>query len=221
MAEPGNEQARDYSCREVVGLASEYLEGAMTSEQMTRVRGAPELLRRLFPLRRSGAGDRSDGGRPTGRGDPRRAEDPSFYGLQGLEARMKAYKFLTADGLGVFSRFAWPLPGVGPGAWIESEVGLCRAGIHACRPIDLPYWIAPGLYEVELDGPVDEQPLKVVAPRGRLIRRIDAWNAAAQEAYGRMCFARADELVAAAPERLGGWAPPPRSRSRRRPSSAS
>jgi hypothetical protein len=122
---------------------------------------------------------------------------------------MKAYKFLTADGLGVFSRFAWPLPGVGPGAWIESEVGLCRAGIHACRPIDLPYWIAPVLYEVELDGPVDEQPLKVVAPRGRLIRRIDAWNAAAQEAYGRMCFARADELVAAAPERLGGWAPPP------------
>ena len=35
MAEPGSEQARDYSCREVVGLASEYLEGAMTSEQMT------------------------------------------------------------------------------------------------------------------------------------------------------------------------------------------
>jgi predicted anti-sigma-YlaC factor YlaD len=34
MAEPTRRQ-RDYTCREVVGLASEYLEGAMTTEQMT------------------------------------------------------------------------------------------------------------------------------------------------------------------------------------------
>ena len=35
---------------------------------------------------------------------------------------MRAYKFLSADGLGVFSRFAWPLPGAGPGTWVESDV---------------------------------------------------------------------------------------------------
>jgi hypothetical protein len=29
-------EERDYTCREVVGLASEYLEGAMTTEERTR-----------------------------------------------------------------------------------------------------------------------------------------------------------------------------------------
>ncbi len=120
---------------------------------------------------------------------------------------MNAFKFLTDDGLGLFSRFAWPLPNGAPGAWVESEVDPCRAGIHACRPADLPYWIAPALYEVELDGPVTEQTTKVVAPRGRLVRRVGGWDAAAREAYGRMCVERALELVAADPARLGGWAP--------------
>jgi len=121
---------------------------------------------------------------------------------------MKAYKFLTRDGLGVFSRFAWPVPSDSPGAWVESGIEPCRAGIHACRHGDLPYWVAPRLYEIELDGPVDEHALKVVAPRGRLTRRIDAWDDEAQEAYGRMCLARAHELAASAPERLDGWVPP-------------
>ena len=55
---------------------------------------------------------------------------------------MRAFKFLTADGSGVFSGFAWPLPDGAPGAWVESEVDPCRSGIHACRPSDLPYWLA-------------------------------------------------------------------------------
>lgn len=120
---------------------------------------------------------------------------------------MKTYKFLTADGLGLFSRFAWPVPNGGPGAWVESEVDPCRAGIHACRAVDLPFWIAPTLYEIELDGRVTEQTTKVVAPRGRLVRRIDAWDAEARDDWGRMCVARALELVEEAPERVGGWAP--------------
>lgn len=120
---------------------------------------------------------------------------------------MRAFKFLTADGLGLFSRFAWPVPNGGPGAWVESEVDPCRAGIHACRGRDLPFWIGPTLYEIELDGPVTEQTTKVAAPRGRLVRRIDAWDAEARDDWGRMCVARALELVAEAPERLGGWAP--------------
>lgn len=120
---------------------------------------------------------------------------------------MRAFKFLTADGLGLFSRFAWPVPNGGPGAWVESEVDPCRAGIHACRAEDLPFWIGPTLYEIELDGPVTEETTKVAAPRGRLVRRIDAWDAEARDDWGRMCVARALELVAEAPERLGGWAP--------------
>src|SRR5262245_3298756 len=122
---------------------------------------------------------------------------------------MRAYKFLTADGLGVFSRFAWPLPNAGPGAWVESEVEPCRAGIHACRAGDLPYWLAANLYEIELDGSVAELAIKIAAPRGRLMRRISAWNESTREAYGHMCLARVSELVATAPQRLDGWAPPP------------
>jgi hypothetical protein len=121
---------------------------------------------------------------------------------------MKAYKFLSGDGVGIFSRFAWPLPNGGPGDWVESEVATCRSGIHACRPVDLPYWVAPALYEIELDGAVVEQAIKVVAPRGRLIRRIEDWDNEARQAYSEMCIARARELAASAPELVDDWAPP-------------
>lgn len=120
---------------------------------------------------------------------------------------MRAFKFLTEDGLGLFSGFAWPLPNGAPAAWVESEVDPCRTGIHACRHADLPYWVGRALYEIELDGPVSEQTTKLVAPRGRLVRRIERWDSDAREAYGRMCVSRALALVAAAPERLGAWAP--------------
>jgi len=121
---------------------------------------------------------------------------------------VRAYKFLAADGTGVFTRFAWPLPNGGPGAWVESEVDPCRSGVHACRTVDLPYWIAPVLYQVELDGEVAEQSLKVVAPRARLVRRVDAWNDQARDAYSHMCIDRAAELAAAAGRDLAEWAPP-------------
>jgi len=122
---------------------------------------------------------------------------------------MRAYKFLASDGRGVFSGFPWPLPDERPGAWIESEVTTCRAGVHACRPADLPYWVTSALYEVELDGPIQEQAIKIAAPRGRLVRRVASWDEARQEAYGHMCLSRARELVASDPDRLGGWLPPP------------
>jgi anti-sigma factor (TIGR02949 family) len=35
MAEPSGEFQHDYTCQEVVALASEYLEGTMTADQMT------------------------------------------------------------------------------------------------------------------------------------------------------------------------------------------
>jgi hypothetical protein len=121
---------------------------------------------------------------------------------------MKAYKFLAEDGMGVFSRFAWPLPNGGPAAWVESdEVETCRSGVHACRLIDLPYWVAPMLYEIELDGHVVRQTIKVVAPRGRLLRRIEGWDAETRASYTQMCRDRAGELAAKA-QPLGLWAPP-------------
>jgi hypothetical protein len=122
---------------------------------------------------------------------------------------VKVYKFLTADGHGVFSGFAWPLPNGSPGDWVAAEVEVCRSGVHACRPGDLSYWLAPALYEMELDGDVAEAGMKLIAPRGRLVRRIDGWNDEMREAYSQMCIARAGELAASAPEAVGPWAPPP------------
>lgn len=121
---------------------------------------------------------------------------------------MKAYKFLAADGSGIFSGFAWPLPKGGAGSWVTAEVELCRSGVHACRPGDLSYWVGSTLYEVELDGEIVEEGMKVIAPRGRLVRRIDSWNDATRDEYSHMCIVRAGELAAAAPE-LTPWSPPP------------
>jgi hypothetical protein len=120
---------------------------------------------------------------------------------------VRAYKFLRADGSGVFSGFAWPLPNGEPGAWVEAEIDPCRSGVHACRLVDLPYWLAPQLYEIELDGDVVEHALKVVAPRGRLVRRIDAWDERTRDEYSQVCIARAGELASSTPERLSPWAP--------------
>lgn len=109
---------------------------------------------------------------------------------------MIAYKCLRAGGTSVFTAFRWPLPSAGPGPWVEAEIEPCRSGIHACRLEDLPYWVGPELYEIELDGQIVAEPTKVVAPRGRLVRRIDAWEDELHDGYTRACADRAHELAA-------------------------
>jgi hypothetical protein len=119
---------------------------------------------------------------------------------------MIAYKFLRPDGTGPFSRFAWPLPRDGaPGEWVAAEPDVCASGIHACRVGDLPYWMTGDLWEVELDGALLEEPRKIVAGRGRLVRRVDAWDAAARAAYGAACAERARERAERQPD-LAGYA---------------
>jgi hypothetical protein len=114
-----------------------------------------------------------------------------------------AYKFLRADGTSVFTRFTWPLPDDGPGPWVDAGVDPCRSGIHACRRADLPLWLGRSLYEIELEGEVREEATKVVAPRGRLLRRIDGWDESTRDEYTRMCADRAHELARAAD--LADW----------------
>jgi hypothetical protein len=101
-----------------------------------------------------------------------------------------AYKFLREDGSTVFSQFRWP-----EGEWVEAAVDACRSGIHACRPSDLAYWVGRTLHEIELDGDILEERTKVIAPRGRLARRITAWEDGVREEYTRMCADRAHELA--------------------------
>jgi hypothetical protein len=106
-----------------------------------------------------------------------------------------AYKFLRHDGTSVFTGFRWPLPDGGPGPWVEAGIDPCRSGIHGCRRADLPLWAGRTLYEVELDGEIVDEAMKVVARRGRLLRRIEAWDDAFRDEYTRMCADRAHELA--------------------------
>ena len=118
---------------------------------------------------------------------------------------MIAYKFLGPDGTSAFTGFNWPLPKDGPGAWLDAPVDPCRSGIHACRSRDMPLWVGRTLYEIELDGEIVEQPMKVVASRGRLTRRIETWDDELRNAYTRMCADRAHELALGASPPLEDW----------------
>jgi hypothetical protein len=122
-----------------------------------------------------------------------------------VEAVVIAYKVLHADGSSLFSRFSWPLPGDEPGEWVESPPDPCRSGIHACRASDLPYWAGRVLYEIELAGDLVEDTTKVVASRGRLLRRVEGWDEALREEYTRMCADRAHALALDESPRLEKW----------------
>ena len=70
-------------------------------------------------------------------------------------------------------------------------------GIHACRTGDLAYWLHAELWEIELDGAIHESQHKVVARRGRLLRRVDAWSAGvARELSGWCAWRSRDRAVA-------------------------
>ncbi len=61
------------------------------------------------------------------------------------------------------------------------------------------------LYEIELDGDVLAQRTKLVAPRARLLRRVEAWDNELRDAYTRMCADRAHELALSASPPLEEW----------------
>lgn len=102
---------------------------------------------------------------------------------------MRAYKCLRPGRVGPFSGHSWPV-----GEWVEGEdPALCVRGVHACRTDDLPHWLTQELWEVELDGEVREEPRKLVADRGRLVRRIEGWTTASAASFAEACAARAQE----------------------------
>jgi hypothetical protein len=122
-----------------------------------------------------------------------------------VEAVVKAYKFLRPDGTSIFTGFRWQLPNGEPGPWVEAPLDPCRSGVHACRVSDLPHWVGRTLYEIELEGEVVEHRTKLVATRGRLLRRVEAWDDQLRDAYTRMCADRAHELAFSASPPLAAW----------------
>jgi hypothetical protein len=112
---------------------------------------------------------------------------------------VRAYKFFDAQGRSPYTGVSWP----SPGAWVEAaSVRQCRDGVHGCRPADLSWWLAAQLWEIELDGDIVEARHKVVARRGRLVRRVDEY-AAAVRALGELSSWRCRDLAVPALRRAG------------------
>jgi hypothetical protein len=117
-----------------------------------------------------------------------------------------AYKFLAAGGVGPFSRYPWPLPRPGaPGAWVAAAGGamVCHDAVHACRAGDLPWWLQDELWEAELGGAVTPGRHKVMAPRARLLRRVDGWDPACAQRFADACAGRARDHAVTALDRAG------------------
>ncbi|MGH8974776.1 MAG: hypothetical protein ACRD0C_16435 [Acidimicrobiia bacterium] len=114
---------------------------------------------------------------------------------------VRAYKFTKPGGVGPFSRFSWPLPaGDRPGQWVDAGgAAPCRAGLHACRAGQLPYWIREELWLVELDGDIVESGGKLVASRGRLVEPVAAWTAGGGAAFASDCARQVAVLAAGFP----------------------
>jgi hypothetical protein len=111
---------------------------------------------------------------------------------------VNAHKFLRAGAIAPFTGFRWQ-----PGRWVDAgEAVPCERGVHACRVEDLPFWTNDELWEVELSGDVLVAGRKLVASSGRLVRRVDAWTAAAARELAEAAAARARALSDARPDDL-------------------
>jgi hypothetical protein len=109
------------------------------------------------------------------------------------------WKFLSEHGAGLLTGHDWTAR---RDTWVEANgVRACRSGIHACRLRDLPFWLGPQLWTIELEDVLDLDD-KVVARRGRLGQRVEAWDATCQAELAVACLGRAvghagDELARA------------------------
>jgi hypothetical protein len=116
-----------------------------------------------------------------------------------------AHKFLRAGAVGLITKEAWPLPGVEAerGGWRELPDGPlvpCRRGLHACRVDQLAYWLSAELWQVELGEEWIETRHSLVARRLRLVRRVEAWQGAAGQAFAEACAVRAEQAFAGTAE---------------------
>jgi hypothetical protein len=108
-----------------------------------------------------------------------------------------AYKFTLRGARSPFTRFEWPL-----GEWVEAQgdLQLCRNGVHACHVDALPRWLNDELFVVELDEVEEQHEGLLLARRGRLLERIEAWNDETSRELAHSCAAVITELAAAHPE---------------------
>jgi hypothetical protein len=179
------------SCRELVALVTDYLEGTLPSSERIRferhIAVCPPCRAHLEQMRDT---IRVSGALAT--------ESPDVR-VRRLEGRLNAYKFLGPGARGLYSGFRWPTPPNGrPGDWVEVAGRLEPGanGVHALRTRWLVDWIDDELWLVELAGDVEEGDDMLVARRGRLLERIPAWDEGAARELCDDCIRRARDIAA-------------------------
>jgi hypothetical protein len=115
---------------------------------------------------------------------------------------MKALKFLRSVRVAPFTGVVWPEPG----EWLDAAAPpeLCRSGVHGLLPEVLATWVADELWHVELERGEPLAPGIVVAPRGRLLERVEAWNDETARVFANACIEHVRQRAAGrAAEYLG------------------
>ena len=108
---------------------------------------------------------------------------------------MTYYKVLAADGVSPQHGGSgkWFIPkGKRMGKWMPAikDIQPCARGYHFVNIEQLPQWIGPTLYEIEVRGQVIHEADKSVAEQARLIRKVETWNAKNLRLYAADCAKR-------------------------------
>ena len=108
---------------------------------------------------------------------------------------MTYYKVLAADGVSPQHGGSgkWFIPkGKRIGKWMPAikDIQPCERGYHFVNIEQLPQWIGPTLYEIEVRGQVIHEADKSVAEQARLIRKVETWNDKNLRLYAADCAKR-------------------------------
>ena len=112
---------------------------------------------------------------------------------------MTYYKVLAVDGVSPQHGGSgkWFVPKDGRvGEWMPAikDISPCSRGYHFVTLEQLPRWIGPTLYEVEVRGQIIHESDKSVAEQARLVRRIETWNDKTLRLYAADCAERVVSL---------------------------
>ena len=108
---------------------------------------------------------------------------------------MTYYKVLAADGVSPqhCGSGKWFIPkGKRMGKWMPAikDIQPCIRGYHFVNIEQLPQWLGPTLYEIEVRGQIIHEADKSVAEQARLIRKVETWNNKTLRLYAADCAER-------------------------------
>ena len=112
---------------------------------------------------------------------------------------MTYYKVLAVDGISPQHGGSgkWFVPkGKRVGKWMPAikDISPCSRGYHFATIEQLPKWVGPTLYEIEVRGQIIHASDKGVAEQARLVRRIETCNDKTLRLYAADCAERVVSL---------------------------